>query len=175
MSNRVIPLVVLVALSLALSLFGALPQYEEWRTLKDEERQKTQELENRASYIENFKRLDETIAERSGDFARLSFAIPASPELPQLYELARQMASESGLVFQDLASSVTSESHGENGGKLREITLNMSVNGTYDALKELFASSRRSERLFQARGISFQAPEEGILLSATLELTAYSY
>jgi Tfp pilus assembly protein PilO len=175
MNNRLIPIVVLLSLAFAIGFLGVRPQYQKWNTLRGEERVKSIEVANRDAYLENLRALDSEIALKSDQFLKLSVAIPDSSEVPRLYELARQMASESGLVFRDLSSSVTSESSREGGGELKEITLNMSAEGTYDAIKALFPSSRTSERFFQAGTTSFQDPAEGDLFLVSVQLSTYSY
>ncbi|MDP3901034.1 MAG: type 4a pilus biogenesis protein PilO [bacterium] len=175
MSNRLIPIAVLLSLAFTIGFLGARPQYEEWSVLVGQERVKRAEVANQAAYVENLRELDGEINQRADQFLKLSATIPSSSQIPRLYELVGQMAAESGLVFRDLSSSVTSESSDEGGAEIKEISLNMSVEGTYDALKELFSASRRSERFFTVGSVSFQAPNEEELFTASVELATYSY
>lgn len=169
--NRNIPIAILFILAIVVAVFGSRPIYQELSALQDQMRVKEVEIQNREAYIESLKTAEQKILEQPEKIAKLQAIFPDNPDIPLLYDLLSRISSNSGLIFRGISSSM-----GESSGTgIQEITVDITVEGFYTALKEFLLATRKAERMLDVNSVSFQAPEGSEIFKFSIRLSTFSY
>ena len=171
--NRQIPIVIVFALALIVVVLWTWPSYQEFSALKNQVQVKEQELENRTSYFDHLKAIEQDLNERVDELAKLDAILPDNPEIPLLYDLVQRISSGSGLVFKEIFYTIEKKEDSEAG--IREITVDVSVDGSYEGIKEFLLAARKAERMLDINSVSFSAPKEGEIFKFSITISAFSY
>lgn len=156
------------ALSAVVLLFWTWPSLQEFGLTRQALKTQEAELQSRENYFSQLAALNQQLQTYANELARLDAALPSSPSLPQLYDTAQDIAASSGLVLTSVSAAVAE-------GKLKEIDVKVTLEGSYAGLKEFLQGAQTSSRFMKAKYLDFATPKEGGRFEFHISLLAYSY
>ena len=169
----------LLAISAVVAVFLLWPNFQTFSALTTQLQERSLELKNQETYFAQLEQLKGEIANQP--LARVLLveqSLPDEPSLPSLYEALSQGASQSGLSLRSITSfvgEIPAEQSIERTEQFRTIEIVMEVEGSYEAVKEFLAQTRRIPRLLNIKQLEFKSPERGTIFKFSLTLLAYSY
>lgn len=153
--------ITIIATSLLFTFFwGAfflLPKTKELNSLKEEIRQKQNELQSKEKYLAELNQISQNLKNYEVQLSKIDAALPDTPELPALFDFLQKSASQSGLVLKGLET--TFQSQEEKLGEIRETRLNLFLVGSYSSFKNFLPTLEKSSRLIEVESITLFSPE----------------
>lgn len=185
--------VFIVVLFLIILVGGGLliwPKMQESKILQNDIKAKKGEIEQTKNY---FKKLSELKIQMETDYldelSKISAALPAdaSVAIPSFLKFLQETAGQSGMTLKSISPS-SDVSTAEEG--IKELKVELSVEGSYAAFKNFLLALENSSRLIEVESISFSlapAPRPGVVLppgtaptgpsssSFSMQIKAFSY
>lgn len=155
--NKLIIIAILVILALVLGVVLVWPKYQHWQNLKTIVEQKEDELESRENYFAQVRETFVKLEEYEDALTKISNALPDRPSLPTFFNLLYDLASQTGLILEELNPGTATPSEESN---LQEISASLQLAGSYSAFKDFLRSLELSSRIIEVESISFQSPED---------------
>lgn len=147
---------IVIALSLFVVFVGILPQKESLDGLEIIIAQKQVELETEENYVKKMEENLEKVEEKGALLEKIDLAIPSSPLLPEVLNFFQKTAAQSGLALKELYPTFSDFSRGE---KIKNLRIDLALEGTYEDFKKLLSVIENSARLIEIEGIIFSTPE----------------
>lgn len=171
--NRQISIVILFVLAIIVVVLGTWPSYQEFAALKNQAQAKERELENREVYFNDLKTIEQDLKEKADELAKLDAILPDNPDIPLLYDLISRISSGSGLVLKDIFSTIEKKEDSDSG--IKEITVDVNVEGSYEGIKEFLSAARNAGRMLDVNSVSFLTPKEGEIFKFSITISAFTY
>ena len=172
---RLVP-IISIGLLILVILGGVLfwwPKLQDFSDKKEELTRKEIEVNQKKEYFVALNSLSDKLKGYSEELARIDSALPTDLSIPALFNFIQVSSSENGLVLENLTLGKTS-SQKEMGGA-KEISLSVSVSGSYSAFKNFLSALYKNVRMIEVNSIKFSSPAEDDLFEFNLALTTYSY
>lgn len=169
MPSRLIVAIAMFAAALLTGFFLLWPEYQNFQQVQADLGQKKAELDSKISYYSEIKNIWSRLEEYRDSLSQINEFIPDSYSLPALFNYLQGLASQTGLVLEDITLG------GVGGEGIKEINLNLEVSGTYSSLKNFLNALEQSAKLFNVKSISFSFPEEVGVFSFKIAVATYSY
>lgn len=169
--NRTLFLIALLGGGAAISFFLAWPAFQELGSVQVDVKAKGSELASRENYYASIQSFSEGLQARSDRVAKLQVALPDDSNLPSLYELMDQLASESGTVLRSVSISPPVAT---SSGRVKAIAIGLNMEGSYGAMKEFLNRTKRASRVLTVESMEF-APQENGRFAFHVAISAYSY
>lgn len=157
------------------SIFVLWPLFQEFKAAQQNLANKRIELENKENYLSKLIQIKQQLEEYEKEIDNILAAVPSSPSLPSLFHHLQQLASEAGLVFEEIGSFSTAPSEDVPG--LQTTSFNLKLVGPYSSIKNFLFSTEQSSRLIITENISFsssQDEEAGQSFNFNLNMKVYS-
>lgn len=187
-----IPIFIVVLFLIILTGGGLLiwPKTQESKTLQNDIKVKKGEIEQAKNY---FKKLGELKIQMETDYldelSKIGAALPsdASVAMPSFLKFLQETAGQAGLTLKSISPS-SDVSATEEG--IKELKVELSVEGSYAAFKNFLLALENSARLIEVESISFSlapAPRPGVAFpqglppvgpsssSFSVQIKAFSY
>ncbi|MBI2642337.1 MAG: type 4a pilus biogenesis protein PilO [Candidatus Wildermuthbacteria bacterium] len=161
--------IALFALAVLVLVFWTWPKLQRYSLALEALGVLNSELESRENYFSELASLNSELKKQEEGLSRLDAALPNAPALPQLYDAVQDIAASSGLVLSSVSSVV------QDDAKLKNIDVNVTLLGTYAALKEFLKGVQQSSRLMMVQSLDFKTPKEGSRFEFHITLRASSY
>ncbi len=162
--------------AVALIFFFLWPLFQEFELARQNLANKRIELENKENYLNKLNQLSRQLEDYQEELNIILAALPSSPSLPSLFNHLQQLASEAGLILEDIGSFATVPS--ESMANLQKTSFSVTLSGTYSAFKTFLLSAEKSSRLITVESISFSRvgdeEEAGESFSFKLNMNVYS-
>lgn len=157
-----------------LSLFFIAPKYQEFQSVNLELKEKRAEFKFIKEYYNGLAEQEEILEQNREAFDKISSAIPEDSFLPSIFHFTSKTAIETGLVIKSIGKfSIASQ---KDRPDLKEISIEITLNGTYSALKNFLSDLEVTSRIIEVENIKFDLPKDGgLLIDFVLKLKAYSY
>jgi Tfp pilus assembly protein PilO len=166
-------------------LFLVWPKYQRFNTLKLEIEAREIELRYIEEYFSKLNQLSQELKKYENQLSKIDLALPpdSSLTLISLVDFVQKASSQNGLVFKKLGSFsitlpkpvLTPGSHRVQPlSKIKEISLDFEVSGSYFALKNFLDTLERSAKLIEVESISFSSKKEEIS-TFDLKIKTFSY
>lgn len=149
---------IILALTLASTLFLVQPNYQKLQEVDFKVNQAQVRLENKEKYLAQLEDFSERLANYKQQLAKIDSALPSSPDLPSLFNFFQKITEGNDLVLTKV--SLGSISSLKKGGPIKTIELDLSLFGSYSSFKDFLKIVEQSSRLIEVQGISFNAPAE---------------
>ncbi|MFC1663727.1 type 4a pilus biogenesis protein PilO [Patescibacteria group bacterium] len=168
-------IIIAICLFVALALGAGLlwPNYQDLKILQKKIEEKGIELQYKEEYFSELKKTSEALKEYSQKLLKIDAALPASPDLPSLFDFLQKASSQSGLVLNEI--KIVSTNSFNKDLNVQETSLFLSLSGSYSALKDFLLNLQNSARLIEVESISFLSPEKGETFFFNLKIKIYSY
>ncbi|MDD5144676.1 MAG: type 4a pilus biogenesis protein PilO [Candidatus Pacebacteria bacterium] len=155
-----IPIIALGSLMITLFLWAGamIPKINELAKIQKDIKEKGSLITREKEHFTNLKEIDQKLAEKGEEMAKIGLALPDSPDIPSLFDFIQKTASYSGMVLEGLGDYTVSNSL--QGEKIRETVFSIQVSGSYEDFKNFLSSLENSSRLINVDSISFNAKEE---------------
>ncbi|MBI1984529.1 MAG: type 4a pilus biogenesis protein PilO [Candidatus Wildermuthbacteria bacterium] len=170
------PLLIIIglfSLIALIALFLLWPSYQEFSSLKEQIKLRSQELQTRQAYFENLRSQDAKLAEYKTQVATIDAALPEDPSLPLLYDLIQDSAATSGLVLRKITASVN-PALADTESSIKQVSSVLELRGSYLGFKGFLASLEHSWRIIQIQSIELSSEREGPV-DFIVRLSAFSY
>jgi len=175
-------LAIIVCLFLLLVLGGYFlcwPKYQEFKDKKTEMETKSEEIRLKEEHLSNLGTLSERLLEYDEQLSKIDSAFPINDSPASILNFLEKTSLENGLILQEvnvdkLFSSKTSTQQ-NSGDKIQEMSLSLSVGGSYSAFKNFLSALYASSRLIEIQSIGFSSDEEKSSFSFTLNLKTQAY
>lgn len=155
--NKLILIAIVVVLTLALGFALLLPKYQAFSVLQSNIREKETELQYKKEYFSQVKEVSEKFTEYPDSLSKISSALPLRTSLPSLFNLLQTMASQTGLILEDIGSEAADAKAKQ---AIKEIKVSFGLSGTYSAFKDFLKALETSSRMIEVESISFSVPED---------------
>ena len=183
--NRSLIILFLLLFAIFGGVFFVVPKNKNLILLKEKIQQKIIELETKEEYFSSLYQLYQKTKDYQDSLFKVELAVPDDPELPALFDFFQKSVSQAGLVLNKIelisadfprqSKQVSIEEILVISSKtpVREIYLNLNVNGSYSAFKNFLSILERSARLIEIESINVVTWEDwGV--SAQIKLKTHS-
>ncbi len=164
-------LVGIIIIALIIGMFWSLPSYRAFLALREQQNQKTEEVQTRTNYFKELGVLEGKLQKFQTQLASIDWALPNDSSLPSLYGEIQSMAAHSGLILKSISSSVPASSQDQ----LKTIEVNLDMSGSYIGLKEFLLRSQNAPRVLKIQSVAFSSPKAADKFNFQLRLLAFSY
>lgn len=160
------------------------PKYQELNSLNANINNSQLELQSKTEYFNNIKTVSEELKNYQDSLSKISTALPSDPLLPATFGFFQNIASQSGLVLEEVAVGSITSLEGESINETEEIIVKqvqsidfaVKLSGSYESFKSFLESIELSARIIEIKNIHFETPEEdNTPFSFELELSVYYY
>jgi Tfp pilus assembly protein PilO len=172
--NKTILIPIFLIITLALVLGVVSPAYKSYKGKLDEMKTKEAELQTVKDYYSEVDKISGELAKYSPELAKINLALPNELSQAAVSDYFIKEISKSGLVFKDQIVSVTSGQSSLNASLMENMT-NLSLSGSYSALKNFLYNIEESARMIETDTLGFSAGKDDSSLSISLSLKFYSY
>ena len=177
--SRLIPIVGIVVLIL-LGVGGYFfwwPEYQEFKQQGILLEEKTRGLEEKNNYYSKLESISNELNNYKDELDKINSALPAEASLPILFDFIQRTSAENGLILSDISLSgkaiSSSKSSGETG--IENISLSVSLLGSYPAFKNFLTAIYKNSRLIKASSIGFSSPTEEDFFDFSVSLETYIF
>lgn len=159
------PKIIIALLSLifvaAFSILILWPNFQKFNILQKNIKVAEVELEGKQNYILSLDDLKVKLDENKEGLAKIETALPNDPTVSSLSlsDYFQKISSLSGLIFSETNPFSVAEK--EESSKLRAITFNLKVSGSYPSFREFLSILEKSARLIEVETISFEGATVG--------------
>lgn len=155
-----------------MAVFFGLPKYREFSDTRLELKEKKAELENTKKYFSELETLSDSLKASAPELAKIDSALPQEPSIPDLLNFLQKVSSQNGLILEKFDLNRISP---EEKSNVKNISLNLSLQGSYQSFKNFLFSLQRNSRLVEAESIRFSSLEKSGLFTFNLSVKTYSY
>lgn len=148
------------------------PKYNSIKSLGQEVSWTSQELEYQETYSTAVRKAWQELEERKDIIEKIDTALPSSVDLAGLFEYFQKISGQNGLTLQTIGAPAIISSSEING---KEISLLLSLSGSYVSLKNFLLTLYQSSRLIEVETISFNTPLKGDRFDFNIKIKMYSY
>lgn len=165
------------------TIFIWWPKYQDFSALNLKIKEKETELQNKEEYFSDLSQLSRKLKEEySSEIAKIDLALPTDFSVFELLILLKKESSQNGLILEKFdIGSIPSLGASKEPLEVREIPINISLFGSYSALKNFLSSLQKNTRIFDVKSISFSSSKkeeekkEGEIFNFNLTIKTYSY
>ena len=175
-------LIVLVCLFALLVLGGYFllwPKYQEFKKKKTEMETKNEEIRLKEEYLSSLEDFSEKLLTYDEQLSKIDSAFPVNSSPADVLSFLQKTSLENGLILTDVdinkPSSLKDPTQQGSKGKIQEMSLSVSVSGSYSAFKNFLSAIYRSSRLIEVELINFSSDEGKNLFDFSLELKTQFY
>ena len=174
MSKKSIIILISLIGGLALIFFSAEPFWSSVKILHQEIEQKKLEIKTTEEILDKTAELDQEYQDLKEEADKISLSLPKEEDIPYLLIQLENLASANGLLLEKIdfgqlsgqsktaksQSLSSSEQAKKIGSPFPSSSLNVKLNGSYDALKGYLASLENNIRSMDVSSISFDVKGE---------------
>ena len=173
--NKLIIIAGCLVLTLILGLTLVWPEYQSFQTLQVNIEEKNIELQSKEEYFSQIAEVSLQLEQYESELAKIASALPLETSLSSLFNFLQSTAAQTGLVLEEITlSAITSPQKKKDS--LKEIHVNLSMLGSYSALKDFLLTIEASSRIIEVESISFESPEDLTEpFTFIVEIKTYSY
>lgn len=161
--------IILIAASCLLGVFLLWPQFQELQETRSAIEEKKAEVLNQEHHFSDIEKAEVLLFQEQEPLSKIDSALPRINSFPDLFNLLQARASQAGLVLKDILLGASSEKK-----RVKEVLVNLTVSGSYPALKEFVIKLENSARLIEVEQITFSSAK-GSLFNFHMQIKAYSY
>ena len=163
-----------------IGFFWLSPQYQNLKNLNLKIGEKKAELQHKEEYYSNLKKISEESKNYESELSKIDSALPLDPSLPSLFNFLEKTAAQNGLILKNFGTfsvtpSATPSEEQPEITEIKSIYLDITVAGSYPALKNFLSALEKTARFVEAENISFSSPKEKEPFSFNLTIKAHSY
>lgn len=173
--SNAFPYIIIICLFLAVAIWlsSVSPKYEILKSLRIKKEQKKTELSSKKEYLNHLEKIQTKMKKHEQPLAKIETALPSNPFLPSIFNFLQKASSQNGLVLRGISSSSGSVKEKK---EIQEISINISLAGSYSAFKSFLSVLEKSSRLFVIDSISFSSPsKEDAPFHFSLAIKIFSY
>lgn len=159
--------------ALVVGIFLVFPTYQNFQDLEKQIQRKNAELQSKSEYFFQLTSISRKLQEYQAQLSKIDTAIPESVSIPALLNILQSKASKSGLVVKELESASIQDN--TSNLRLKDISITITLAGSYSSLKEFISDLEASSKLFTIKKISFKSPEKGGSFEFKLSIVTHSY
>lgn len=159
MRNQTYIIVISLLISALLIFFWILPKYPQIVDSKNQVEQKKVELQKYEETLKDLQEKSEKLKEYEEALLKIDSALPLEPYVAQLLNFIQQVAGQSGLSLKSVCSFNTTETTIKEE-KIKETKIDLTLSGSYPALKNFLSVIEKSARLIEVDKVSFSSPKE---------------
>jgi len=185
MNKKTIIILILFIIFLAVVFLLDWPIYQKYLSLKNEVDTQKNLLASKEELLTKVQQLENVYEEQQDKIEKTEYVLPTSKKIPELIVQFEALASESGLILEELyfkeqkATGPISQRGVEEGQKeirpYKVLNIFLSVTGSYESFRAFVKALEYNIRLLDIQKIKFSAEESqevnGFIFD--LELTAY--
>jgi len=169
--DRPISIALIIFITIVVSFFLLVPQYQLFGKLQTQLAEKKAEFNAEYDYYSAISKTYFDIQSRKDDIGKIDEALSEQANLGQLIYYLQKTASANGLLVKDLFASKTGATV-NSATAVKDITLSVDLLGTYSSLGSFITALEKSSRLFEISNISFGS---GMSKAALQTQDAYSF
>ena len=170
--NRTIIIILLLAATAIAGIFLVKPKYEEYVQKKAELERKQTELDYHQQHFSALKEVEERFRQSEENFKKIDDTLPSFFSLPAFYANMLKLASQSGMVVDQMAHSGTANPQ----ERMKKQSFSLSLSGTFASFNNFLNVIEKSARIFEVDGMNLKFPEEeGETMSFSLNIHTFSY
>jgi len=183
--SRLVSIALLAAVVFIYYLYFLSPKIDEYNKLKEEVEQNKQELGTLKAAESELAKLMDSINSDKKEITRLEGIIPSSKKLPEIIVQMESLSHEAGLKLKKVSFETPSEGK-DNKAKNKdvdtkereyaEISVKLSLTGTYDQILNFLRSVEETERIYSVRSIilarEYEVAQSSI--DADIELSTFA-
>jgi len=176
--SRTFPIVSVVFLLLIIAgaVFLWWPKYENFRTISQELKVKTEELRQKQEYFSKLNNLKAELQNYQEEVAKVNAALPEDFSFTDMFNYVMRVVSENGLVLKQLDAARIPAQGQTAGTEEQNVSFSFSVSGSYESLKTLLSALYQNARLINVETITITPPGgEEQIFSFGLSLSADYY
>jgi len=170
---------------LAIGFFLIWPKYQKFESLKVDIENKELELRQTEDYFAKLERTAEDLKGYQTQISKIDFALPDDSSFAtiSLINFIGNASGANGLIFKKLKSfSITSPKPSAQApgapvqpqSKVKDISLDFEVSGSYFALKNFIQTLENSAKIIEVENLSFSVEKEEVP-SINLKIKTFSY
>jgi Tfp pilus assembly protein PilO len=182
-------LILIIGCFILVVLFGFFliwPKYQKLSTLRLEIENGETELKNTEEYFAELTQLSQELLQYESQLSKIDFALPAdsSSTVISLINFIQKASSQNGLILKKLKSfsiilakpsvPTPDSSQTQPSSKVKEISLDFDISGSYFALKNFLNALEKSAKIIEVENVSFSVEKEEIPAFG-LKIKTYSY
>lgn len=179
--KTLITLLILIVVIAGVGFFLVRPGIFQIKDLRSELKLKEEELTKIQEFLSKFEVLKKQYEEGEEKREKLYQVLPQKPDIPGILVQLETLASENGLLLEDVNYSLPRE--GQEAGRpkvtFRKVVINLKVAGKYKAFEKFLEATQNNLRIMDISIINLSAQiekEEGIsTISYTYNLTMNMY
>jgi len=163
--DRPITIAICLFLTLLLTYFLLMPEYNTFKNLRLELGKKRAEYNAEYQYFSEIANLYSELQSREEDIQRVDDALPVGSNFGNLVYYFQNQASADGLTVKSLFLSKSSSTDAKTSAKnkksdqgqgaMNDIIFSLNLMGSYSSLENFIVSLEKSARLFEVTNISF--------------------
>jgi Tfp pilus assembly protein PilO len=169
-----------------IGFFLIWPKYQKLSTLQLEVENRETELRNTEEYFAKLSQLSQELKKYENQISKIDFALPSdsSSTVISLINFIQKASSQNGLILNELKSfsiilpkpqvQTSGSPEVQPSSKIKEISLNFDVSGSYFALKNFINTLETNAKIIEVGNISFSAEKEEIP-TFSLKIKTHSY
>lgn len=175
-----------ILVAIGIGFFYLKPLYKEIDSLRSQVADKREIVSLKQRSIEKVKELKANynlIEEKKKK--KVFYILPTAPEIPNLLVQLEALASENGMMFEDVTFTESElknttkrrskEKESEKKGGLKELTVDIKLNGRYEAFRNYLKALEQNIRIIDIVSIDFSSSKEnGKESSETFGVFSYS-
>lgn len=175
---RFIPIISIIILVLLIvgGYFYWWPEYQKFQELSLELKIKNATIRQEEEYLRELTNLSNKLADYKEALSKIDSAIPLEPSIPALFQFIQETSSENGLTLNEirLMGITLIQPQPEKEEKIKQISLGISVSGSYTSLKNFLSSIYKNARIIEVESINFSSPK-GTSFDFDLNLKTYAF
>jgi len=140
--------------------FVSWPRYQELKNNQAKIVEKEVELQYKEQYFRDITDTAKELTQYKEELLKVDSILPSDTSIPALFSFLQTAASQNGLTLEGLSLSAVSEVSGAEGLGVKEISVGLSVSGSYSSLQSWLSTLEKTSRLIEVETISFSAPQE---------------
>lgn len=169
---RILISIVLLVVVVVFGLGIIWPKYQDFKNLQLEIGNAKLEVKYKEEYFQDLRKTLEEFQNYQSNLKKIDSALPSELDFPNLFNFLQNLAAQNELILGSIASTLQPASKEK---KIGEISLSLSLSGTYPDLKKFLVSLEKQAKLFETKSISFSTPEEGEIFDFSLNIETYTY
>ncbi len=133
MPIRPILIIVMLIIALVLGVTLVWPKFQDFKQVRAEVEQKEAELNSKTEYYFIIQEIWGRLEGYADVLTQIDAALQKGYSIPALFNYLQQTAGQTGLILEDLTFK------GVSGDKVKEISINLRVSGSYSAFQNFIS------------------------------------
>lgn len=171
--NRLVIITICLLIALILGMGVLWPKYQGLARLQRDIEIKSADLQSRQQYLDQLNQLSDELKKYKEPLLKIDSAIPSVISPPSLFNFLQKVSAQSGLVLEGVGQITTGSL--EEKSEVKTHSVNLSLSGSYSALKSFLSVLEKNARLFEVENISFSSVPEGSPFSFGVRIRVHSY